>query len=185
MNAAKAFAVGGLILAGTAGLAYTPHRLPRTMPAPEPPREPLLSEIIEPERAANDLPPFLIEAVIAHESRFDEFAMNPEKRSRCYQNARGDDERSACASRGLMQVQFAGHGSGLHFHDDLFVVRENIHRGAKWLGHCYRAAGGNLWKTLGCYNGDRSGRYASAVLDWHLRLKRHAEQLRKNQGRIG
>lgn len=183
MQTAKAIAVGGFIFCGVAGLAYQPTR-----PVPviktkaiEQPREPLLSEIIEEVRSDNNLPPFAIEAVIAHESRFDEFAMNPEKLSRCYRHARTFEQRSACASRGLMQVQFVHHGKGLELKSDLFVVRENVRRGGNWLGTCYHANGGNLWKTFGCYNGDRTGKYASAVIDWQRRFETRARESAKNR----
>lgn len=185
MNAAKAIAVGGLILVGSASFTCGLRSGPGIAVAPTEPREPLISEIIEQERKANGLPPFLIEALIAHESRFDEFAANPEKKSKCYKLARNSQERSACKSRGLMQVQFKHHGKGLEFEDDLYRVAENIRRGSAWLGQCYRAKHGNEAKALGCYNGDVTGRYASAVLDWKRRLERHAEQIRNNRGGIG
>lgn len=103
-------------------------------------RAPLLSQIIEQERARNGLPKGLIEAIITVESNWDETAYNPETDSECAQSGRSD-----CGSGGLMGVVARWHGKSKNFAD-------NIRRGAKYLGKCYRRAGSE-WGAARRYNG--------------------------------
>lgn len=68
-------------------------------------------------------------------------------------------------SYGLTQVVFGFHKDrcGLSHPEDLFDAKINIECGHKVLRDCYTRHG-SLTEALGCYNGDRSGKYANKVL---------------------
>lgn len=69
-------------------------------------------------------------------------------------------------SYGLTQVVYGFHKDrcGLKSHTDLYDPITNIDCGAKVLKDCYKRTG-SISEALGCYNGDRSGRYARKVLN--------------------
>ena len=128
--------------------------------------EPLLSEVIEKERtrAKPHLPKGLIEAVISHESGFNETAFNPERASKCYR--RYADEK-LCGSSGLMQTVAFYHGTPRDW-------RDSIRKGTAKLRSCYRK-GGSIWRTAKCYNGTgpRAEKYADRlVLEFNIWKKR-------------
>lgn len=124
----------------------------------ETPSEPLLSQVIERERIANKLPKGLIEGLIHWETArtWDETAKNPERNSKCYRTA-AEDDREKCASYGIMQVVSFWHGKVPERGEDQVV------QGARILGKCMRRTR-TVVGALGCFNGDRSGKYAANVI---------------------
>lgn len=142
------------------------------------PEAPALSEVIEAARVKYGLPKGLIEGVIYQESRFDEFAKNPEK-ALCQRKSWPSDH---CESRGLMGVVYGFHHArcNLASPDDLFDYRIGVDCGARVLRHKLDVvpqfrktrngqtnivrAQPDLHVGVGLYNGDVSGKYSRAVL---------------------
>ena len=128
--------------------------------------EPLLSEIVKREAAKYGLHPAIVFGLINHESRFNDRAFNPEKKSRCYQKARNAVERRSCGSKGLMQVVSRWHGG------ERDTLEQHIARGVGILGRHYTAAKGirnpqiRAMVALRKYNGTGAAarRYAGNVL---------------------
>lgn len=122
--------------------------------------EPLLSEIIERERAKWGIPKGIIEGQIWHESKFDETAFNPEKHSREYRRAKTKEERERAGAHGLLQTRAIYHGG--HRGEN---VSAQISRGVRFLGTLY-AKHRSISVALERYNGrgPAAKRYARAVI---------------------
>jgi len=120
-------------------------------------QEPLLSQVIEDAANKHHVQKEILMGLIFHESKYDETAFNPEKESRCYKQAKTPKERRRCGSHSLMQIVSKWYGGDR----DTWV--ENIQRGSKILGDCIRRET-TIRRGLGCYNGDRTGAYAAAVI---------------------
>lgn len=125
--------------------------------------EPLLSEIIERERAKWGLPKGAIETVIWIESRFNEHALNPELESSCAKNGGKD-----CESVGLMGIRPKFHGKPKNW-------IENIEKGARKLGQEYKKHGNDLRMAFARFNGKgwKAKRYAErAMRDYKIWSRR-------------
>lgn len=108
----------------------------------------------------NDLDPALLMALVEQESSFQPNAGRFEPSL-----YRRWGSREKATSWGLTQVVLGWHGDscGVRTVKELLVPETNLNCGAKILKNCMDKYG-TLRKSLGCYNGDRSGKYASGVI---------------------
>jgi len=126
----------------------------------EPMNPPSLLDLTEKWAKINGVPTVLVQAIISHESRGDSFCEVAEP--------------NGTISRGLMGINSIHIKPNKIHYSQLFSPDKNIEIGTKILSNCYRYARktlGNradeksLVKTaLGCYNGDRTGRYYEKVM---------------------
>jgi len=119
-----------------------------------------LKHKIETAALNHDIDPALLMALVEQESSFDpnvgRFEPNLYRRW---------GSREKATSWGLTQVVLGWHGEscGVRTVKELLVPETNLDCGAKVLKRCIDKFG-TIRKSLGCYNGDKTGKYASGVI---------------------